>query len=101
MKRIKAITNLGNVRTMNTIGARSIPKVQRSDYLDLYVLKKEKDRLESEMYVLEKRKKVVGQLLHDINRRIDALQNEVQSQPEKKAGKQPKGDVLRTKPVRY
>lgn len=101
MRSLKAITIPGNVRTMNSVGARSIPKVQRSVYLDLYVLKKEKDRLESEMFVLEKRKKIVGQLLHDMNRRIDALQKEVHSLPEIKTKKQTRRDTLRTMPIKY
>jgi hypothetical protein len=101
MRSIEAIANLGNVRTMNTVGARSIPKVQRSVYLDLYVLKKEKDRLESEMFLLDKRRKVAGQLLADINRRIDALQGEIRSLPETRTGQQAKRDGLRTMPVTY
>jgi hypothetical protein len=101
MKSMKEIGNLGNVRTMNTVGARSIPKVHRSVYLDLYVLKKEKDRLEKEIFLLDKRGKIVRQLLSDIDRRIISLQEEIRDLPEIKAGKQAKRDRLRTMPLKY
>ena len=48
MKSLHEIATIRNVRSMHSIGARSVPKVQRSPYLDLYALKREKDRLEKE-----------------------------------------------------
>ncbi|MBU4346705.1 MAG: ankyrin, partial [Candidatus Omnitrophica bacterium] len=53
---------------------RSIPRVQSSAYLDLYMLRKEKDRLEKEIYILDKRKKDIQKKLDDVNKQMDKLQ---------------------------
>ena len=39
------ISSLRDIRTMHSSKKRSIPRVQSSAYLDLYMLRKEKDRL--------------------------------------------------------
>lgn len=101
MRNMKAIANLGNIRSMNTVGARSIPKAQRSIYLDLYVIKKEKDRLEGEMFVLDKKRKIVSQLLADIEKRLHKLQEEMKDVRETKKEKQARRDGIRTMPIKY
>ena len=70
MKALHEITTIRNVRSMHSIGARSVPKVQRSPYLDLYSLKREKDRLEKEVAALEKKREITGRLLRDVNKLI-------------------------------
>lgn len=101
MRGIRDIENVGNVRTMNSVGARSIPKVQRSSYLDLYVAKREKDRLEKEISIIDKRKRIAKRLLRDINMRIQALQNGVANQPVPKAEPTTKSRRVKTMSIRY
>ena len=59
---------------MHSSGKRSIPRVQSSTYLDLYMLRKEKDRLEKEIYILDKRKKDILKKLDEVNKEMDKLQ---------------------------
>lgn len=59
---------------MHSSSKRSIPRVQSSAYLDLYMLRKEKDRLEKEIYILDKRKKDTQKNLDDVNEQMDKLQ---------------------------
>lgn len=74
MKGVSEISGLRSIRSMHSSGKRSIPKVQSSAYLDLYMLRKEKDRLEKEIYILDKRKKDTQKRLDDINKEMDKLQ---------------------------
>lgn len=101
MKALHEIATIRNLRSMHSIGARSVPKAQRSPYLDLYTLKKEKDRLEKESSILEKKKKITTRLLHDVNNSIAGLQKEIQEEDEIKTVKHTKTNSLRTMPVRY
>jgi len=101
MKALHEIATIRNLRSMHSIGARSVPKAQRSPYLDLYTLKKEKDRLEKEASILEKKKKIMGRLLSDVNKTIVGLQKEIQEEDEIKTVKHTKANSLRTMPIRY
>jgi len=69
-----ASTGLKSIRTMNTSKRRSIPGVQSSPYLDLYILHKEKGRLGREFCVIEKRKKSLQKRLSDINTEMAKLE---------------------------
>lgn len=77
MKRIQRVMGIKDVKSIHSVGIRSIPKVQRSSYLDLYMLKREKDRLEKELLSLDKRRNSIRRQLNSINRRIDNLQEGV------------------------
>jgi len=101
MKALHKIATIKSIRSMHSIGARSIPKVQRSPYLDLYTLKKEKDRLEKETFILDKKRKITGRLLSDINKLIAGLQEEIRGDGEIKTVKHTKANPLRTMSVRY
>ena len=58
MRGIQQMPCLRNIKSIQSIGARSIPKVQRStSYLELYMLRRKKDRLEKEIFALDKKKK--------------------------------------------
>jgi len=48
--------------------------VQSSVHLDLYILHKEKDRLEKEIYILDKRKNETQKKLDDVNKEMEKLQ---------------------------
>jgi len=76
MRGMHQISSLGNIKSIHSIGARSIPKVQRSSYLELYILRREKDRLEKEIFALGKRKTDADRQLNSIVKRIEKLPKE-------------------------
>jgi len=63
---VTELSGLREIRTLHSAKKRSIPRVQSSTYLDLYMLGKEKDRLEKEMFILEKRKTSMQKRLDEI-----------------------------------
>jgi len=84
MRGIPEVPDFKEIKTNRSIGARSIPKVQRSSYLELYMLKRDKDRLEKEISALEKRRKTAITQLNGINNRIEKLQKETQEEQKNK-----------------
>jgi len=74
MKGVSEISGLRSIKSMHSSGKRSIPRVQSSAYLDLYMMRKEKDRLEKEIYILDKRKKDIQKKLDEINKEMEKLQ---------------------------
>ena len=78
MKRIQQLLGFKDIKGLHTVGLSAIPKKQRSTYLDLYVLIKEKERLEKEIFVLDKRKKTANRQLSAIEKRIEGLKQEMQ-----------------------
>ena len=101
MKALHEIATIRSIRSMHSIGARSVPKAQRSPYLDLYTLKKEQDRLEKEAAILDRKRKVTGRLLGDVNRLIEGLQEEIGKEGAIKTVKNTKANSLRTMPIKY
>jgi len=71
---VTELSGLREIRTMHSSRKRSIPRVQSSAYLDLYMLRKEKDRLEKEVYILDKRKKSMQKRLAEIDDQMSSLQ---------------------------
>lgn len=95
MKDVSEISGLRSIKSMHSSGKRSIPRVQSSAYLDLYMMGKEKDRLEKEIYILDKRKKDIQKKLDEINKEMEKLQKaetgrkeSVANEFEKPAGKE-------------
>lgn len=68
------LSGLGEIRTMHSAKKRSIPRVQSSAYLDLYMLGKEKDRMEKEMFILEKRKTSLQKRLDEVAVEMNKLE---------------------------
>lgn len=101
MKGIQQISTLRNVKSIHSVGARSIPKVQRSSYLDLYVLKREKDRLEKEIGVLEKRKDAANRDLDSVIKRIKSLQQETNEEKKIKTYKNVPTRPLKSMAIHY
>ena len=60
------LNGLRETRTMHSAKKRSIPPAHSSAYLDLYLLGKEKARLEKEMFILDKRKTGLRKRLDEI-----------------------------------
>jgi len=77
MKGIMQTQGIGNIKSIHSTGARSIPKVQRSSHLELYALGREKDRLEKEIFALNKRTSIAQRQLDSVYRRMKKLQEEI------------------------
>ena len=77
MKKIRYVPSIRDMKSMHTAGIRSIPKAQRSSYLDLFILSKEKDRLEKESFMVGKRGSSLDKQLTTINRRMEILKKEI------------------------
>lgn len=74
---MKGVTDAGGLRSiksMHSTGKRSMPRVLSSAYLDLYMLRKEKDRLEKEKSVLKRRWNVIQKRLRDIAEQMEMLE---------------------------
>ncbi len=71
---VTELSGLREIRTMFSARKRSIPRVQSSAYLDLYMLHKEKDRLGKEVYILKKREKGIRKRISEVNAEIDKLE---------------------------
>ncbi len=101
MKGIQQVTGIKEVKSMHSVGARSIPKAQRSAYLDLYMHRREKDRLEKEMFVLDKRRNTAKRLLDSINKRIEKLQIETHGEQKIKTYRSVPTKPLKTFSLQY
>ncbi len=78
MKSMSQLQTVSDIKGMHTIGARSIPKSMRSSYLELYVLDREKARLEKERFSLDKRKNSAQMRLDSIIQRMEKLKKEIE-----------------------
>ncbi|MBU2540712.1 MAG: hypothetical protein KJ593_02320 [Candidatus Omnitrophica bacterium] len=101
MKGIQQVTSIKEVKSMHSVGARSIPKAQRSAYLDLYINRREKDRLEKEIFVLDKRRNTAKRLLDSINKRIEKLQAETHGEQKIKTYRNIPTKPLKTLSIQY
>jgi len=100
---VTELSGLRDIRTMHSSKKRSIPRVQSSAYLDLYMLRKEKDRIEKEVYILDKRKKGMQKRLDEINTEMDKLEKtetiKLEATPE--GFKKPSGKDWKTMSLKY
>src|SRR4030042_2649429 len=101
MRGIQQISSLKNIKSNHSAGVRSIPKVQRSGYLDLYVFKREKDRLEKEIFVLEQRRTAADRELNSIAKRIERLQKETHEEKKIKTYKDVSARSLKKMAIHY
>ncbi len=66
-KGVTDIPGLSAMRTLHSTGRRSIPRgYQSSAYIDLYMLAKEKERLEKETSIIGRRNRIIDRRLKDI-----------------------------------
>ena len=87
MKSMSQLQTVSDIKGMHSIGARSIPKAMRSSYLELYVLDRERGRLEKEKFSLDKRRNGAQTRLDSITHRMERLQKEIQEGVETKVHK--------------
>lgn len=96
MKSISQLQTVSDIRGMHSIGARSIPKAMRSSYLELYVLDRERARLEKEKFSLDKRGNSAQTRLASIAQRMEKLKKEIDQEVELK----PYGSASPRKPLK-
>jgi len=84
MKDVNSLKGIHGVGTMQSRKKRSIPRVQSSTYLDLYILGKEKERLLKEDKKLSMRKDDIKRRLEEIEQETNKLQ---ESEATVKAGR--------------
>jgi len=101
MRILQEIASLKDVKSIHSIGARSIPKIQRSGHLELYILQREKDRLGKDVFALDKKRVSAKRQLDSINKRIEGLQKEVYAKQEVKTHRSVPTKPLKTIPVSY
>lgn len=81
MKSITQTRSLGDMRTSISAHARSAPRQGGSTYLEVYLLDKEKQRLETELAVLDKRQKRIEGRLGEIRQAVEGLLNKAEQKP--------------------
>ena len=103
MKKHILVPGARDMKTIHSAGIRSIPKSQRSMYLDLFILSKERDRMDKEHLVVSKRHRLLSKQLSNVNRRLDNLQAELVRERELQQGKleKPFGKVRKKMKIKY
>ena len=74
MKDVNNLKGIHGAGTMQSRKKRSIPRVQSSTYLDLYMLDKEKERLQKEDRKLSMRKDGIRKRLEEIELEMNKIQ---------------------------
>ncbi len=90
MRDVDNLRGLHSVRTMQSSKKRSIPRIQSSAYLDLFMLQKEKDRLLKENERLLMKIEQTNKRLEEIDGEINILQ-EIEITTQAKQAKTDKG----------
>ena len=101
MKGIQQVIGVRDIKSIHSIGARSVPKAQRSVYMELYMHKREKDRLEKQIFLLDKERNTAQRLLDSINKRIEKLQTETHEEQKIKTYRNIPTKPLKTLPIKY
>lgn len=73
MKSVNQMSGLGDMKTTISTHSRSTPRQKGSTFLDVYLLDKERQRLESEMAMLKKRQRRIEVRLGDIRQAMGGL----------------------------
>jgi len=74
MRDVNSLPGIHNLRTLFSVKKRSIPRIQSSAYLDLYMMNKEKERLLKESERLSLRGTVIEKRLKEIDSEANKLQ---------------------------
>jgi len=86
MKESSARRDVGHIKTSRGQGIRAIPRKQDDHgYLDLYVLDKEKERVEKELSQLGNRGERASKRLEEIKLKMEKLKGESEDRNEEKA----------------
>ena len=101
MKKMLNVPGIKDVKNMHSIGARCIPKVLRSSYLELYLRKKEMERLEKEIFILDKKRNSADVQLKGIGKQFIILQNEILNEQKNKPIKATSLKQIKLMPLKY
>jgi hypothetical protein len=71
---VMELKGLSETRTLQGSKKRSMPRAQNATYLDIFILGKERDRLEKEMIIIDKRKTSMQRRLDEIAVEIKKLE---------------------------
>ncbi len=74
MRDVNTLKGLHSARTIHSTRKRSIPRIQSSPYLDLYMLNKEKERLVKEDQRLSMRKDAIKKRLEEIDLEMNKIE---------------------------
>lgn len=96
MRSSREIHSLQDIKGIHFAGVRSIPKSQRSSYLELYVLDREMDRLEKERFALDKRRNNCQKRLELLVSRMEKLSKQIKEEGEDKVHR----GILPRKPLK-
>lgn len=77
MTKTPYIRSLRDVKSVSQARIYSIPKQQRSVHLDLYVLAREKERLEKELFQVQMKSRLIKKRLAQSNERMNELLQEI------------------------
>ncbi len=86
MKTLKQRHGATTIKSIHVAGVSSVPKTQRSEYLELYALGREKSRLTKEKQALDIRRETIDRHLESIRQRILRLQQEMAKQHQAEMG---------------
>ncbi|MEW6087330.1 MAG: hypothetical protein AB1498_03430 [bacterium] len=101
MKGMLEISSVRDIKSIHSAGLRAIPKIQRSSYLELYMFKREKDRLEKEIFALDKRRNTASRMLNGLYQRIETLEKEIQEEGKIKTYRNIPTKPLKTMAINY
>lgn len=97
-KRRRGATTISSI---HTAGVSSVPKTQRSPYLELYALGREKSRLTKEMLALDTRRETINQHLGSIGKRMLILQQEMAREQQAEQGVRTPGQPVKMVDISY
>ncbi len=86
MKAPKQRHGATSISSIHTAGVSSVPKRQRSPYLELYALGRERSRLMKEMLALDVRRETIYRHLGSIGKQILKLQQETAQEQQAEMG---------------
>jgi chromosome segregation ATPase len=101
MKSMSQLQTVSDIKGMHSVGARSIPKSMRSNYLELYVLDREMSRVEKEKYALDKRRENAKTRLASVAKRMEKIKKEIETKEVKTHRGADTGIPLKKMPIGY
>lgn len=101
MKGMLQVSGARDVKSIHSAGLRAIPKIQRSSYLELYTFKREKDRLEKEIFSLDKRRNTAQRILNSLYQRIETLEKEIHEEGKIKTYRNVPAKPVKTMAINY
>ncbi len=89
------------LKSIHVAGISSVPKTQRSKYLELYSLGREKSRLTKEKLALDTRRETISKHLDSIGRRMLTLQREMVQEQEAQMGARTTSQPIQVVDINY